>query len=253
MCYDLFGTTPVRHICADICAATECGVNAKCVPNAADGTKATCTCDAGWRDADPNCEARSENSPAVNPTCVCDAPQCPDYSQAGFVPSADNDPCFGRGNCTGTDPNNSIDPWICNAPCTPDPCLNGGFCYESQDLNDFICQCTAGWTGASCDQALTNCSPNPCENGGTCLDNLNFDGYTCTCAAGWGGANCTEQNICAAQTPCQNGGICHAWSDNTGFCCQCTGGWSGVDCNSQSGAQRSLIGGLMVVVMAMLK
>jgi len=255
MCYDIYSTNQQkRHICADVCAFTDCGPYATCNADPNDGQLGTCVCDVG-RVSPAGCPNDVTVGTEPDPNCVCSVGECPDYSQPGFVPSADNDPCFGRGTCTGTDPNSPDSPWICvlNSPCTnPEPCANG-FCYESVDLNDYFCKCDAGWTGVNCDATLSQCTPNPCLNGGTCQDNPNFDGYTCNCQAGWGGTNCQEQNICAAQQPCLNGGICHSWSDNTGFCCQCINGWSGSDCGSQGSSATRLISGLVVMLVAIFK
>ena len=35
---------------------------------------------------------------------------------------------------------------------------------------------------------INDCDPNPCQNGGTCIDGVND--YTCDCIAGWDGENC---------------------------------------------------------------
>ena len=71
--------------------------------------------------------------------------------------------------------------------CDPNPCENGGTCqvaaildinitftninifFLAQDqINGYLCDCEAGWTGERCSVNIDDCATNPCQNGGTC-------------------------------------------------------------------------------------
>jgi len=64
--------------------------------------------------------------------------------------------------------------------CEPNPCMNGGVCFEG------VCTCAKGWTGVHC-KTDDLCTPNPCQNGGACKQGV------CTCTGGWKGSRCTEK------------------------------------------------------------
>jgi len=69
--------------------------------------------------------------------------------------------------------------------CEPNPCMNGGVCFEG------VCTCAKGWTGVHC-KTDDLCTPNPCQNGGACKQGV------CTCTGGWKGSRCTEKVIVAS-------------------------------------------------------
>ena len=60
----------------------------------------------------------------------------------------------------------SLDTLIVQNECTSNPCQNGGRCIDQ--YNGYLCQCSTGWTGASCTNDVNECTQNPCQNGGTC-------------------------------------------------------------------------------------
>jgi len=66
--------------------------------------------------------------------------------------------------------------------CEPNPCMNGGVCFEG------VCTCAKGWTGVHC-KTDDLCTPNPCQNGGACKQGV------CTCTGGWKGSRCTEKDV----------------------------------------------------------
>jgi len=51
-----------------------------------------------------------------------------------------------------------------------------------------MCDCTPGFTGATCQTDIDDCDPNPCKNGGTCQDEINS--FTCSCAPNFIGTTC---------------------------------------------------------------
>lgn len=68
-------------------------------------------------------------------------------------------------------------------PCEDKICLNGGACVDG------TCLCTSGFTGGSCETALTPdlCAGVSCVNGGYCANGA------CVCPQGFTGANCSQQ------------------------------------------------------------
>ncbi|XP_077985167.1 coagulation factor X-like [Glandiceps talaboti] len=37
-------------------------------------------------------------------------------------------------------------------PCWPNPCQNGAECFQNWEILDYICECTAGYSGKNCDE-----------------------------------------------------------------------------------------------------
>uniref|UniRef100_A0A1B0CSV8 Putative fibrillin n=1 Tax=Lutzomyia longipalpis TaxID=7200 RepID=A0A1B0CSV8_LUTLO len=115
-------------------------------------------------------------------------------------------------------------PEVRNNTCTPNPCSNGGICFDG--VGDFTCECLPGWAGKTCSERITQCMPGQCLNGGTCV--ITLSNSQCLCASGWGGAFCTDPlDQCQGQ-PCHNGGNCE--SGPGWFRCVCATGFSGPDC-----------------------
>ena len=40
---------------------------------------------------------------------------------------------------------------ITNHPCSPNPCQNGGVCFERDDSHDYDCACQSGFSGQNCE------------------------------------------------------------------------------------------------------
>jgi Notch-like protein len=55
-------------------------------------------------------------------------------------------------------------------------------------VNDYYCDCLAGYEDKNCSTQSSLCDSNPCLHGGACVDGLNS--FTCTCAAGYTGDTC---------------------------------------------------------------
>lgn len=72
--------------------------------------------------------------------------------------------------------------------CDSTPCQNKGICFESDDMQSFICLCQPGWEGPFCAGDIDDCEGHPCENNSTCVDMI--DDYQCDCLPGFGGPLC---------------------------------------------------------------
>ena len=46
--------------------------------------------------------------------------------------------------------------------CSSDPCMNGATCLD--ELDQFSCQCAAGFTSTVCDVNINECASDPCIN-----------------------------------------------------------------------------------------
>jgi len=107
--------------------------------------------------------------------------------------------------------------YLIKAPCSPNPCQNGGVCIDSNNSTTpyFACNCPNGYTGQNCEIGkwveflilqirklilnfwsyswlLAPCYSNPCLNGATCSNNDNDTSpyYSCNCTNGYSGQNC---------------------------------------------------------------
>ncbi|MFT7621418.1 MAG: hypothetical protein ACI9WU_000581 [Myxococcota bacterium] len=113
------------------------------------------------------------------------------------------------------------------------PCQNGGAC-KNVGQGNYICECTAGYTGINCEAEKDECQPipglpiTPCQNGSACTDLLGD--YECACIDGFTGKDChipPGGDACTAQ-PCVNG-TCAV--DQESYSCTCEDGWEGVNCD----------------------
>ena len=64
-------------------------------------------------------------------------------------------------------------------PCTPTPCANNGNCTISGPLN-YTCECTPGYTGPTCSEAVDGCPTMTCPNNSVCVN-----GIECDCLPGF--------------------------------------------------------------------
>jgi len=66
----------------------------------------------------------------------------------------------------------------------PDDCVdvscNYGTCVDG--LNNFTCECQAGYSGVSCNIDIDECQSQPCQYGGTCVNQK--ASYQCRCPHG---------------------------------------------------------------------
>ncbi|XP_060063505.1 uncharacterized protein LOC132543964 [Ylistrum balloti] len=85
-----------------------------------------------------------------------------------------------------------VTPSTCDAKdnCRPDPC-NGHKCVDGS--NTFICHCTGGYTGSTCQIPPDFCKNHKCEHGATC-NNMQTN-YTCSCMTGFKGQFCESKIV----------------------------------------------------------
>ncbi|XP_032220681.2 sushi, von Willebrand factor type A, EGF and pentraxin domain-containing protein 1 [Nematostella vectensis] len=150
------------------------------------------------------------------------------YLELARPPTCDrNDPreCMGDANVNYVYELDQTD------PCKPNPCKNVGQC--SAFTSGFVCTCTSGYTGKTCETVVDPCVPNPCKNGAICTSTAS--GVTCACPGGFTGHRCDQDvNECWINSPCLNGGTCI----NTygSFTCQCRPGYLGNNCQTDTTA-----------------
>lgn len=104
------------------------------------------------------------------------------------------------------------------------PCLNNGTCID--EINNFRCECPAGFRGERCQDLADMCADSPCLNNATCTNHVTS--YTCNCEPGWDGPHCENNTNECASDPCQNGGTCLDLVNN--YKCYCNQGFTGAYC-----------------------
>ncbi|XP_078524125.1 uncharacterized protein LOC144792796 [Lissotriton helveticus] len=110
--------------------------------------------------------------------------------------------------------------------CRGSPCNNGGTC--SSTLYGFVCTCTGGWEGKTCEKDVDECkTDNQCSRHSTCKNTPGS--FTCNCNAGWTGSTCSEDIDECLSSPCANGKCKNIPGS---YSCQCSPGWTGLNCDS---------------------
>ncbi|KAM8893579.1 lactadherin-like isoform 1-T1 [Spinachia spinachia] len=145
---------------------------------------------------------------------------------------------------------------LCQRPvrgdyCEVNVCHNGGTCVTGIGEDPFICICTDGFAGDTCNLTeIGPCSPNPCKNDGSCKIIAPtrrgdvFNEYVCKCQPGFEGAHCqTNVNDCANK-PCQNGALCRDLAGD--FACQCPSPYVGKQCQQSCISLLGMEGGAIV-------
>ena len=69
--------------------------------------------------------------------------------------------------------------YIISDECSSNPCLYGGQCID--EINDYTCNCTAGYEGDQCEIRPAICDDDPCESQGECLDDYRTNTFRCVC------------------------------------------------------------------------
>lgn len=129
-------------------------------------------------------------------------------------------------------------------PCAPNPCLNSGSCFTTDDVT-FTCVCQQQYAGTRCETRIEPCNPNPCQNSGVCIA-TDVTLYSCQCSPPYVGTHCERRDPCDSG-PCRNGGTCYrSWQDEL-VICTCTPGFTGNLCDQiidQCLSQPCMNGGL---------
>ena len=112
------------------------------------------------------------------------------------------------------------------------PSCTYGTVTGSVSLGTCSCDCTAGWTGTTCDKDVDECASSPCARG-NCTQTLDgttpdINVYHCDCPAGWTGLRCDEDVNECALNPCKNGGTCTDGVNS--YTCACATEWTGDTC-----------------------
>ncbi|KAL4218701.1 hypothetical protein ACF0H5_021289 [Mactra antiquata] len=94
--------------------------------------------------------------------------------------------------------------------CQSQPCQNNGTC--SDKIDDFMCTCTEGFNGTTCEINIDDCIDKSCDNGGTCLDGINDS--TCLCRHGYTGDLCEYKYVDGGWTNWMESGDCSVTCGN---------------------------------------
>lgn len=91
--------------------------------------------------------------------------------------------------------------------CQPNPCQNGGTCYDR--VNGYECACTPTYMGKNCSQLYNACFFRPCMNGASCSSVIGTQNYTCSCPTGFTDANCSTNIDDCVESPCTQPLVCY--------------------------------------------
>ncbi|XP_038066487.1 neurogenic locus notch homolog protein 1-like [Patiria miniata] len=192
-----------------------------------------------------HCEVYGHTSTTPSPTPERPG-QCPPPTGAGICVEAcsSDSSCPDRQKCCSNGCGHAC---INPAPdvCNPNPCLNGGNCYQSYTSpGSYTCFCAAGFYGSNCETSSERpgqCPPptgagicvEACSSDSSCPDRqkccLNGCGHVCTTPVP------VSVDVCQS-APCQNGGICTSF--NGSYTCHCTSGFTGFNCQTGTGTER---------------
>eukprot|EP00808_Paulinella_micropora_P011056 g122.t1 len=166
-----------------------------------------------------------------DPSLPCNDVSCTEALKA-ICRNGNRNPCQPCNNtCDGCMP--GFEPVAFNICANINDCLNdhkcqNGICRDGYGgINNYTCECYAGYSGKFCN--MTNaCLSQPCKNNGTCVDLP--DGFRCDCKTGYTGTLCeTNPNDCAGN-PCKNGATCVDGLNS--YTCTCTPYFTGTNCSS---------------------
>lgn len=106
-----------------------------------------------------------------------------------------------------------------------EPCSNNGICVD--EVNQFRCECAAGFAGDRCQDFADMCINSPCLNDAKCINHRTS--YTCECEPGWEGKQCEKNTDDCAKNPCKNNATCYDLIND--YKCDCgVSGFTGKDC-----------------------
>ena len=165
-------------------------------------------------------------------SCVCELGYSGDGYSCVDIDYCESDSCDPNntiGSCI--DGQGGINNFICNCKagynppncsteideCAAMPCDPVGSTGCVDLLDDYNCTCQKGYTGKLCEVNINSCKNNLCMNSGTCIDQV--EGFKCMCVAPYWGEYCEHTDtVCGANHPCPHGGECDILTNT----CQCT-------------------------------
>ncbi|XP_071818340.1 uncharacterized protein [Apostichopus japonicus] len=198
------------------CEGSPCYNSGSCILDETDSRGHICECQIGF--TGPNCEefVCKADTCSINKICRLDID---DEDPNELYLCVCTRPTYTGENCD-------------MSPCTSDPCLNGGTCYDTNSITTpFYCACARHYSGPRCEVAGP-CANNPCNNGTCLLDSTNELGFSCDCSLiPFVGSFCNI-DACSANPSllgCKNGGSCYL---SNGFPnCACATGFTSDDCS----------------------
>uniref|UniRef100_A0A8D1Q859 Protein crumbs homolog 1 n=1 Tax=Sus scrofa TaxID=9823 RepID=A0A8D1Q859_PIG len=112
-------------------------------------------------------------------------------------------------------------------PCFSSPCPGNATCVSTPGERRFLCTCPPGYSGATCDTAVSFCGTNSCQHGGICGQDPVHP--VCICPAGYAGRFCELDHDECGSSPCRNGAMCQ--DGINGYSCFCVPGYQGRHCD----------------------
>ena len=118
--------------------------------------------------------------------------------------------------------------------------MHGGVCTSSVDGLSYMCSCTGGFTGPSCDVNIDDCAAVSCQQGAACLDGI--EGFVCNCPSQTTGEYCQIMcplgrggDFCETAIPLCTGdfcvnGTCQEQPNGGSPVCVCNPGFTGARC-----------------------
>ncbi|CBY38841.1 unnamed protein product, partial [Oikopleura dioica] len=170
----------------DACATDPCSANTDC---ANDAGSAVCSCSAGFFDYAGDASNCVPDACGSSDDCSADAActvELPDVNGTAQWSCACDDGFYGNG----------VDCWVDS--CASDPCQADAAC--TNDMNDFSCECNAGFylgadvNGTDFCHGDVCANANPCDANAACANNADGS-QTCTCNDGYKGEGYECTNI----------------------------------------------------------
>ena len=150
-----------------------CDNNGACVSNGRD--QYTCTCGVGW--SGHTCD---------EPVPYCDWHDNP--CMHGSICESTSRTSYTCSSCTSGWSGTNCDLPVPYCNWNPNPCQNSGTC-SSSGRDDYTCSCSDSWRGRLCDETWY-CQSGPCYNGAECVESDDENEFSCECVYGTTGTLC---------------------------------------------------------------